>query len=121
VIQRNGKPVNQQEVTLRKGRNEIDFRFTPRETGLLRFTASIPLQTGEVFTDNNEQTFVTEAEQFKLRVLYMEGTQYRLPDRKLWEYQYLVQALEEDKKVRKTQFESDPCSGKSARFLSTCR
>ena len=29
------------------------------------------------------------------------------------------QAAEE--KQRKTQFESDPCSGKSARFLSTCR
>lgn len=26
-----------------------------------------------------------------------------------------------DEKARKTKFESDPCSGKSARFLSTCR
>jgi len=33
----------------------------------------------------------------------------------------LLKKLEEDKKVRKSQFESDPCSGKSARFLSTCR
>lgn len=33
----------------------------------------------------------------------------------------LLKKLEEDKKVRRTQFESDPCSGKSARFLSTCR
>jgi len=33
----------------------------------------------------------------------------------------LLKKLEENKKVRKSQFESDPCSGKSARFLSTCR
>ena len=26
-----------------------------------------------------------------------------------------------EKSQRKAQFESDPCSGKSARFLSTCR
>jgi len=32
----------------------------------------------------------------------------------------IKQRAAEDKK-RKTQFESDPCSGKSARFLSTCR
>ena len=33
----------------------------------------------------------------------------------------LLKKLEADKKARKAQFESDPCSGKSARFLSTCR
>jgi uncharacterized membrane protein len=29
----------------------------------------------------------------------MEDTQYRIPDRRLWEFQYLVQALEEDKDI----------------------
>ncbi len=33
----------------------------------------------------------------------------------------LLNKLEAEKRTRKTQFESDPCSGKSARFLSTCR
>lgn len=33
----------------------------------------------------------------------------------------LEQQAAEKEKQRKTQFESDPCSGKSARFLSTCR
>ncbi len=35
--------------------------------------------------------------------------------------QALLKKRETDKKKRKMQFESDPCSGKSARFLSTCR
>jgi len=33
----------------------------------------------------------------------------------------LLKKREVEKKERKTQFESDPCSGKSARFLSTCK
>jgi len=33
----------------------------------------------------------------------------------------LLKKREAEKKERKTQFESDPCSGKSARFLSTCK
>ncbi len=33
----------------------------------------------------------------------------------------LLKKREVEKKQRKTQFESDPCSGKSARFLSTCK
>ncbi|PCJ87671.1 MAG: hypothetical protein COA54_05080 [Thiotrichaceae bacterium] len=35
--------------------------------------------------------------------------------------QALLKQRAEGEKKRKTQFESDPCSGKSARFLSTCR
>ncbi|VAW54288.1 hypothetical protein MNBD_GAMMA05-777 [hydrothermal vent metagenome] len=35
--------------------------------------------------------------------------------------QALIKQRGEKEKKRKTQFESDPCSGKSARFLSTCR
>ncbi len=33
----------------------------------------------------------------------------------------LIKKREAEEKSRKTQFESDPCSGKSARFLSTCK
>jgi len=33
----------------------------------------------------------------------------------------LIKKREAEEKTRKTQFESDPCSGKSARFLSTCK
>ena len=35
--------------------------------------------------------------------------------------QALLKKRADDEKKRKIQFESDPCSGKSARFLSTCR
>ncbi len=35
--------------------------------------------------------------------------------------QALIKQRGEEERKRKTQFESDPCSGKSARFLSTCR
>jgi primosomal protein N' len=37
------------------------------------------------------------------------------------EKQALIKKREAEEKKRKTQFESDPCSGKSARFLSTCK
>ena len=37
------------------------------------------------------------------------------------ERQALLKKREQEKKARKAQFESDPCSGKSARFLSTCK
>ena len=37
------------------------------------------------------------------------------------EKQALIKKREAEQKNRKTQFESDPCSGKSARFLSTCK
>ena len=37
------------------------------------------------------------------------------------EKQALIKKREADKKARKAEFESDPCSGKSARFLSTCK
>ncbi len=33
----------------------------------------------------------------------------------------LIKKREADERNRKTQFESDPCSGKSAKFLSTCK
>jgi TPR repeat protein len=35
--------------------------------------------------------------------------------------QSILEQREADEKARKAEFESDPCSGKSARFLSTCR
>jgi len=35
--------------------------------------------------------------------------------------QALIKKREEEEAQRKAQFESDPCSGKSARFLSTCK
>jgi hypothetical protein len=37
------------------------------------------------------------------------------------EKQALIKKREAEQKNRKAQFESDPCSGKSARFLSTCK
>lgn len=37
------------------------------------------------------------------------------------EKQALIKKREAQDATRKTQFESDPCSGKSARFLSTCK
>ena len=37
------------------------------------------------------------------------------------ERQALLKKREQEEQARKAQFESDPCSGKSARFLSTCK
>ncbi len=49
------------------------------------------------------------------------AAQQREAERREAEKRALIKKREAEKKERKTQFESDPCSGKSARFLSTCK
>jgi len=50
------------------------------------------------------------------KVLAQQQAQKREAEKKA-----LMKKRAEDEKKRKTEFESDPCSGKSARFLSTCK
>ena len=56
------------------------------------------------------------AEKARLKA-QQEAEARRLEARK----QALLRKREAEERQRKAQFESDPCSGKSARFLSTCR
>ncbi|MBM4081856.1 MAG: hypothetical protein FJ278_19275, partial [Planctomycetes bacterium] len=97
-----GKVVKRQEVTLKGGQQQVRLDFSPTEEGVLRYVVSIPAQPGEAVKENNSETFVVHSSKDILKVLYMEGTQRRVTGRELWEHQYLVKALEEDKDVQVT-------------------
>ncbi len=114
-LKRGQQVVKTVEVVLAGGPQTADFVFTPEEVGLLQYDIIIPVQTGEQNTANNTETFAVNASKHKIKILYMEGTQYRMPDREKWEFQYLVEALEEDKHMEVTPlFRNDFNAAKQA-------
>ena len=101
-VKRAGQVVTEKEVALQDEITRVEFEFTPMEEGMLRYTVEIPPQAGEVILENNRRDFSINASRRKIRVLYMEGSQYKRQEVKFWEYQFLVQALLEDKDVKVT-------------------
>ena len=83
-------------VTFSSEREKVTARFMPDEEGLLTYDVRVAEQDGEVFLGNNRMSFTVNAAKKTIRVLYMEGTMYKQEARELWEYQYLVNALESD-------------------------
>ncbi len=83
-------------VTFNAAREKVTARFIPDEEGLLTYDVRVTEQDGEVFLGNNRMSFTVNAAKKTIRVLYMEGTMYKQQARELWEYQYLVNALESD-------------------------
>jgi hypothetical protein len=61
---------------------------------------------------------VQQAEAEKQRLLAQKEAEERQREA---QKRALIKKREAEEKSRKAQFESDPCSGKSARFLSTCK
>ncbi|MDA0836856.1 MAG: glutamine amidotransferase [Planctomycetota bacterium] len=101
-ITRAGETVASKEVALKDEFTTVEFEFTPTEEGLLRHRLEIPPQPGEVILKNNERDFSVNSSRRKIRVLYMEGSQYKGQNKKFWEFQYLEQALLEDEDVEVT-------------------
>jgi uncharacterized membrane protein len=101
-LKRGQQLVKTAEIALSDEPQTVDFVFTPDEVGLLQYDVVIPPQPGEQNTANNTESFAVNASKHKIKVLYMEGTQYRIPARDKWEFQYLVEALEEDKHMQVT-------------------
>lgn len=101
-ITRSGEVVAEKELALQGPTATASFEFTPAEEGLLRYAVEARPLAGEVIVANNSRDFSINSSRRKIQVLYMEGTQYRRPDRQFWEFQYLVQALLEDKDVEVT-------------------
>lgn len=62
-----------------------------------------------------------KAQQEKLRAQQRAEQQRLEAEKREAEKRALIKKREAEKKERKARFESDPCSGKSARFLSTCK
>lgn len=108
ILESEGKEIARQMVTL-AGQPQVEtLVFSPKQEGLLRYAVRVPVQPGEIILQNNEEEIVVQSNKFKLKVLYMEGTQYKKPDRDKWEFQYLVEALEKDKDIEvSTLFRDD--------------
>ena len=102
LVLRRGREIERREIALRDRTQRFNMHFKAAEDGLVEYEVFIPRQAGELLAENNHRVFAVNASRHKLKVLYMEGTQYRIKDRPLWEFQYLVQALEEDKDIEVT-------------------
>ena len=107
ILESEGKEVARQIVKLTGEPQVHTLVFSPEQEGLLRYKVRVPVQPGEIILQNNEEEIVVKSSKFKLKVLYMEGTQYKKPDRDKWEFQYLVEALEKDKDIEVTSLFRD--------------
>jgi len=68
-----------------------------------------------------QQQATEKAQKDKLLAQQRAAEKQREAKKRDAEKRALIKKREAEQKERKTQFESDPCSGKSARFLSTCK
>ena len=115
VLRRGDQEVDRKEVVLRGDTPSCAFEIRPTDEGLLRYTIDVPIQQGEIIRENNTHDIAIDCARRKLRVLYMEGTQRKVEGRDLWEHQYLVNALEEDKDVEVTTlFRDDVAAARAA-------
>jgi len=99
---RAGRLIAEKPLELAAGTTSVEFEFLPAEAGFLEFAVEVPVQPGEAVEENNRREFALDVARRKVRVLYMEGTEYRRPERRLWEHQFLEEALHEDGDVEVT-------------------
>jgi uncharacterized membrane protein len=69
--------------------HRITLKYTPREVGPQSFTLSLPAETGEMITLNNQREFKLTVQRDKIRVLSLSGS----PS---WNYRFLRLALKQD-------------------------
>ncbi len=94
--------VARQMVTFAEGPRAVEFEHTPRGAGIHSYRLFIPPLSDELVEANNEQPFIVNVENRKLKVLYAEGTGPCAYGPWEFEAQYLVAALEEDGDVEVT-------------------
>ena len=75
----------------------VTFGYTPKEIGSHSFTLSIPPQSGEQITHNNQQDFRVEVQRDKIRVLTLSGA----PS---WNYRFLRMGLKQDPSIDLVSF-----------------
>jgi uncharacterized membrane protein len=97
-----GRVIAEKPVDLAAGAATVEFEFLPAEAGFLEYAVEVPVQPGEAVEKNNRREFALTVARRKVRVLYMEGSEYRRADRRLWEHQFLEEALQEDGDVEVT-------------------
>lgn len=72
---------------------EVEFELPSEDVGAREYTLSTDLQPGELREDNNVRPFTVSVVDNKSRVMLVEGDAR-------WEFRYLKNALERDKRVR---------------------
>jgi len=99
TLTQDGAPLALQKVEFPKDSYETTLKlsFTPRETGTFDYLVSVPVQTGEVVTDNNRKHFTLQVVRNKLRVLFISGNPR-------WEYRFLRRALKKDPNIELVSF-----------------
>lgn len=102
-----GAVVGRRPLELGDGTTRVEFEFVPDKRGMLPCRVEVDPVEGELTSANNVETFSIDCDRRQLKVLYMEGSQYRRENQTLWEYQFLVQALEEDPDIRVTPLFKD--------------
>lgn len=68
---------------------KLTLAFTPKELGTHSFSVSIPAQSGEQITQNNQKEFRVEVQRDKIRILTLSGSP-------AWNYRFLRMALKQD-------------------------
>jgi len=98
TITRGSTAVARGRARLEAGKGRASLEFVPAREGFSEYTVSVPTLDDEVIKENNRRSFAVDVVKRRLKVLYMEGSQYRRADAKygFWEHQFLQQALVED-------------------------
>ncbi|MEP3478665.1 MAG: hypothetical protein ABJZ55_05415, partial [Fuerstiella sp.] len=94
VYLKDGDRVVDQKTTAVVGPEfEVEFELPSEAVGSREYTLSTDLQPGELREDNNSRPFTVSVVDNKSRVMLVEGDAR-------WEFRYLKNALERDKRVR---------------------
>lgn len=83
--------ISSRNITIDKDPFEqrLTLSYTPKEIGPHSFSLSIPVQAGELITQNNQRDFKVEVQRDKIRLLTLSGA----PS---WNYRFLRMALKQD-------------------------
>ncbi len=76
---------------------KLTLAFTPKELGTHSFSVSIPAQTGEQITQNNQKEFRVEVQRDKIRILTLSGSP-------AWNYRFLRMAMKQDPLIELVSF-----------------
>ncbi len=75
-----------------QGEFHIDLSFTPYTTGTFLYTVSIPVQSQEAITENNQISFLVKVVRDKIRVMHVCG-------RPSWDERFLRRVLKSDPNI----------------------
>lgn len=99
TLTQDGSPLALQNVEFPRDSYETTLKlsFIPQETGIFDYLVSVPVQVGEIVTDNNKKHFTLQVVRNKLRVLFISGNPR-------WEYRFLRRALKKDPNIELVSF-----------------